>query len=208
MGMFDEIQCKVPLPAEKGVKSAAEWKNHTFQTKDLHSAMLHFEIRKSGLWVKEVKYKELDIEGWKKKKKKRGVWDFPTLEVESEKWVKENFTGYVNFYDMLHDIDDDHDVWVEFRAHFQEGRLVDKVELIEWRLENNSDRKASEKKWKDEVKARKKFQEKWYYKYFGQYWNMFIGTIFNWGSRFLGWVSDLFQSLRSFSWKVERWFKF
>lgn len=207
MGLFDEIQCKVPLPAKKGVKSAAKWKNHTFQTKGLHNAMLHFEIRRSGLWVKEVKYKEVDTDTLKKKKRS-GAWDFPILEVKSEKWVKENFTGYVNFYDILHDIDSDHDAWVEFRAHFQEGQLVDKVELLEWRLENNSDRKADEKKWKDEAGARRKLKERWVYKYFGQYWNNLIRFIFSWGGCFVSWISNLFQSFRTFLWKVESWLKF
>lgn len=47
MGMFDEIRCKMPLPAELDV----EHREHWFQTKSLGCEMDYYEIREDGsLW--------------------------------------------------------------------------------------------------------------------------------------------------------------
>jgi len=198
MGMFDEIQCKVPLPTKKGLKTAAEWKDHPFQTKDLGNFMGHFEIRKSGLWLKHVKYKESDPN---KKCCKKMSWCCD-LEIESEEWVKENFTGYVQFYDFVHDVNEAHDLWVEFGGHFDKGKLQGKIELLKWEEESNVERKANEKKWRQETKARKEYEKKWRYKYCFKYWNRLVGWIFRGGRRLHEWKGKLV------SWKAERWLKF
>ena len=54
MGMFDEILCKVPLPAKRGLKKAKEWKEHVFQTKSLDNVLIRHEIRRTGLWHQEI----------------------------------------------------------------------------------------------------------------------------------------------------------
>ena len=192
MGLFDEIKCKVPLPAKRGVKTAAEWKNHTFQTKDLDVVMLNFEIRKTGLWREEVTY------GPSEKKSK---WD-AGLKVLKRKWVKhDSFTGYVNFYDFIQDVGDSNDLWVEFRAHFKKGKFQGKVELFEWRLENNNERKEEAKKRENEWKIRDEFCGKWYFKYGLRYWNNLVRFVF-------GQIISVNQWLGSKLWKAERWLSF
>jgi hypothetical protein len=202
MGMFDEIQCKVPLPAKKGLKTAAEWKNYTFQTKDLDNFIGHYEIRKSGLWVKEIKYKPTTKETPRGKEKKGNKWDkgwcFAPLEIESERWVKENFTGYICFYDFVHDADDAHDLWIEFGGHFDKGKLQGKIELNKWKEESNVERKANTKKWKEEAKARKEYKEKWRYKYCFKHWNRFVRWDCRLNRRFHHWWLRVID-------KLERW---
>ena len=195
MGMFDELQCKVPLPAKKGFKTAKEWKNYTFQTKDLDNSLSRYEIRKSGLWYHQVKYKDTLVEH-----KFNDLWSIPGLEVESEKWVKEPFTGYIHFYDFISDYDDTHDAWIEFRAHFREGSLQDKVELVKWELEDNAERKASDAKWKKELAESNAYKEKWRYKYLFKYWNRLIDWKFRLLRRIINYIS-------SNSWNLERWLK-
>lgn len=197
--MFDEIQCKVPLPAKRGVKTAAEWKGYTFQTKDLDNFLGHYEIRKSGLWVKEVEYKKPTPN---KKRQKEKNWLSDPLEIESEKWVKESFTGYVQFYTFIHDIDNEHDLWVEFGAHFDKGKLQDKVELLKWEKETNAERKANTREWEEKASLRKEYENKWRYKYCFKHWNRLVGWVFRGARRIYEWKGKLV------SWRVESWFKF
>lgn len=202
--MFDEIQCKVPLPAKRGIKSATQWKNHTFQTKDLENFLGHYEIRKSGLWVKEATYKDIDL---KKEKKCKG-WCFPCMEVESEKWVKENYSGYIRFYDFINDVDEENDAWVEFGGLFDKGKLQGKIELLEWKKESNFERKENDKKLKLKVKERKDYEKKWRYKYFGHYWNHAIRFIFRVLNRFLNWKREVTDWILKKLWKLESRLKF
>jgi len=200
--MFDEIQCKVPLPTKKGLKTAAEWKGYTFQTKDLDNFLGHYEIRKSGLWVKEIKYKPTTKETPRKKKGAGKRWCFAPLDIESEKWVKDNFTGYVRFYDFVYDVDETHDLSIEFGGHFDKGKLQDKIELLKWEEESSAGRKANIKKWAKETKARKEYEKKWRYKNFGKYWNMLVGWTFRGIRRVREWEGKLV------SWKIENKLKF
>jgi hypothetical protein len=198
MGMFDEIQCKIPLPAKRGFKPAKFWKEHTFQTKDLDNFLAHYEIRKSGLWVKEIEYKEPDPS---KKKKKLRDWFPDPLEIESEKWVRDNFTGYLSFYDFMSDVDDTNDLWIEFRVHLKDGKPQGKVELMEWRLEDNLEKKENLKEWGRETKARKEYEKKLRYKYCFKYWNKLIRFLFYWDNKCHNWWN-------SKRWKMERWLTF
>ena len=204
MGMFDEIQCKVPLPAKKGLKTAAEWKNYTFQTKDLDNFLGHYEIRKSGLWVNKIEYSGAEITSQETFVGSASRHPFlAPLEIESEKWVKADFTGYITFYDSINnDADDQHDLWVEFGGHFDKGKLQGKIELLKWEESNNAERKANTKKWKEEAKTRKEYEEEWRYKYFFKYSNRLGRWIFGILRKAHGWIGKLV------SWKVESWFRF
>ncbi len=54
MGLFDNIVCKtaLPIPKDRGELSGVNWMNQVFQTKDLDSCMLDYEIREDGtLWL-------------------------------------------------------------------------------------------------------------------------------------------------------------
>ena len=53
MGMFDTITCKtaLPIPKDRGELADVNWMVEEFQTKDLDSCLLDYEIREDGtLW--------------------------------------------------------------------------------------------------------------------------------------------------------------
>lgn len=194
MGMFDEIQCKVPLPTKRGVKTAAEWKLNNFQTKDLDECMSRFEIRKSGLWLEKVSYEPVETN------KEECLWSVG-LKPKSREWVKYDFTGYVNFYDFIYNVDEENDLSIEFRAHFVNGKLQGKIKLVEWKFENNFERKSSTEKHEKEFQERQEFCNKWYFKYGLKYWNNLLRFVFKYSIKFNQWVGSKL-------WKIERWLTF
>ena len=124
------------------------------------------------------------------------------MEEKSSEWVKDNFTGYITFYDCLNDVDSTHDAWVDYRVHVKNGEVQGDVGLESYRLDDNTEHKANQVKWKEEAKARKEYEQKWRYKYCFKYWN-----------RLVGWTFRKFRSIHEWkwkmiSWKVERWWKF
>jgi hypothetical protein len=76
------------------------------------------------------------------------------------------------------------------------------VELAEYRLDDNTESKANQVKWKQELKDRKEYEQKWRYKYCFKYWNRLVGWTFRVIRRIREWEGKLV------SWQVERWFKF
>jgi len=201
MGMFDNVICKVPLPVKVRCKPALWWKTAEFQTKDLDNALFDYEIRKSGLWRRHVEYDVVETEEYKKDKKAGGFLDLGWyMEEKNSKWKKENYTGTVNFYNIIFDVDGSNDLDVEFQALFKDGNLDGKIKLVEWELTDNAERKESSKKRKEKMKARQEYEKKWRYKYFGKYWNNFVFFVFTRLRKVGGWLSD--------SWKLESKFKF
>ena len=174
MSLFDQISCKVPLPVKKGIfgaKTAAEWKNHSFQTKDLDCAMFNYEIRRSGLWKQEHR---------------RG-------------WVKDHFTGEVRFYDFI--LNDGHksDLWIEFGAGFKDGKLDGKVRQIEWRYEDNTKRKEREQKWGEERRRRLEFEGTKRYRFLYKYSNKASRLLFRGVFKALDWANYAARKLESWS---------
>jgi len=182
MGMFDYISCEMPLP-RGGANTVPTFRHdHSFQTKDLANALIEYKISKDKiLYEKKVEYEERELTEEEKKDRDSGGFWSPmwTMEERSHEWVKDNFTGYVTFCDLIHDVDSKHDAWVDYRVHVKNGEAQGDVELTEYRLEDNTESKVNHATWEEEAKARKEYKEKWRYKYCFKYWNKLV----RWGCR-------------------------
>ena len=132
--MFDYISCEMPLP-RGGANTIPTFRyDHRFQTKSLANALIGYKIGKDKiLYEKRVEY-----EVWHPER---------SMEEKSHGWVRDNFTGYINFYDALNDVDSTHNAWVDYRVHVKNGEVQGDVELEAYRLEDNTEHKANTKKW-------------------------------------------------------------
>lgn len=202
MGMFDYIECEMDLP-RAGDRIPHFRYEHQFQTKDLVNALIEYKIDKEGvLHLKKIEYEKRELTDEEQKEKDGGGFWHPmwSLEPISEEWVKEDFTGYINFYDFIHNLDAEHDAWVEYEVHIKDGKVEGGVQLKEFKEESNKERIASSKRIKAEMKARKEYQQKLRYRFFGKQWNWVIRLIFR-GTRKVGsWLNN--------SWKIEDKLKF
>ena len=205
MGMFDYISCEMPLP-RGGANTVPTFRyDHQFQTKDLVNCLIEYKIGKDKiLYEKKIEYEERELTEEEKKDRDSGGFWSPmwSMEEKSHEWVKDNFTGYITFYDILHDVDSTHDAWVDYSVHVKNGEVQGDVELAEYRLDDNTESKANKKRWQAEAKDRKEYEEKWRYKYCFKYWNRLVGWIFRGVRRIREWEGKLY------SWKVESWLKF
>ena len=210
MGMFDYVICELPLPSlpereENGRKilSYPFKKDHSFQTKDLINALTEYKINEKGLLLRRVaEYEERELSEEEKKDRESGGFWSPLWAYEeiSHKWVQEEHTGYVNFYDFIHNVSEDTDAWVEYRVHIKDGKVKGKVELFRCDYEDNSKRLRNSKELEEKMRAIEEYKKKWRYKYFGKYWNIFVFFVFTRLRKVGGWLSD--------SWKLESKFKF
>jgi len=204
MGMFDYVECEMELPKLGDHPHSWEWKNeHQFQTKDLANALIEYRIDKEGvLYYKKIEYEKRDLTNEEQKDKDSGGFWHPmwNLDPVSEEWVKEDFTGYINFYDFIHDFEEDEDAWVEYKVHIKDSVVQGQVELVEFKKQCSKERKKSSEKIKSAMKARREYQKKWRYRFFGQYWNSLINRVF----RGVRWVGNKLDN----SWKLEEKLKF
>jgi len=204
MGMFDYVECEMELPKLGDHPHSWEWKNeHQFQTKDLANALIEYRIDKEGvLYHKKIEYEKRYLTDEEQKDKDSGGFWHPmwNLEPVSEEWVKEDFTGYINFYDFIHDFEEDEDAWVEYKVHIKDSVVQGQVELVEFKKQCSKERKKSSEKIKSAMKARREYQKKWRYRFFGQYWNSLINRVF----RGVRWVGNKLDN----SWKLEEKLKF
>ena len=210
MGMFDYITCEMSLP-ESEDKIPCHEHDHQFQTKDLWNALIEYKIGEDKtLYKRKAEYEEKELtEEDKKDRDSIGFWS-PSwcLEEKSYEWIKDDHTGYVNFYDFIHDVDDEHDAWREYRVHLKDGVVQGEIELFEYRKETNKERKESKKLWIEKGKAQKEYEKKWRYKYFGYYWNRSVSFVFSGLHKFLNWKRKWNDWFLSNLWKFEAWLKF
>jgi len=212
MGMFDYISCEMDLPrlperkeGKQTITSFPFKTDHQFQTKGLANALIEYKIGKDKiLYEKKVEYEERELTEEEKKDRDSGGFWSPmwVMEEKSHEWVKDDFTGYIRFYDLLDDVDSTHDAWVDYSVHVKNGEVQGDVQLTEYRLEDNTESKANTKKWKEKAKARKEYEKKWRYKYCFKYCNRLVVWTFRKLRRIHEWTGKLV------SWKVERWLKF
>jgi hypothetical protein len=139
MGMFDNLVCKIPLPLpEDAVNLSKDWKEETFQTKDLDNSLSLYHITEDGSLVEEVvereyiPYSEEELAELKKdKNKNKRLFLFTHKDVI----IKNKYTkpvahhGVINFYHVL-PFSEEQDYWLGFNAYFIYGKL-DKIELTE-----------------------------------------------------------------------------
>lgn len=152
--MFDSITVKQNLPLPKEIKKLQDWKNYSFQTKDLDNCLLDFTISKQGeLFERVVEREYVPYTEQEKKNKKISPWDLYKEVIEKNSYDKKiDHHGVLKFY-TYDELDENTDYWVEFQAYFVYGKL-DKIELVEFKLDK--DRKINNKKWEEEYKKRVK----------------------------------------------------
>jgi hypothetical protein len=120
MGMFDNINCEMPLP--EGAGGVLEW-----QTKDLDCSMTHYAIRNDGRLVDaqirmEPKPGAPAAPEFMSKEYcdyRREWWD-----LKEGPDVPVNFTGAVTFYGS-----DKSDQWWEFCAFIEDGTCFKIVQI-------------------------------------------------------------------------------
>ena len=192
MGMFDTLKVNYPLPLNKKeltVFSNIDWSDRAFQTKDLECTLSTFTLNKNGTlcytkvegeWVRTMTEKEEK----KARKKNRFVWSNKFVET-SRKKVKHNYTGSIDFYEMLQD-KDGNEWWVEFTATFEKGKLKGKIKKKEVRFsESKEDLEKREIEWQNKLAAEeaklqnraRKFLNKITFGYWRNSW-FFIGKLF------------------------------
>jgi hypothetical protein len=171
----------------------------------LANALIGYKIGKDKvLYERKVEYEERQLTEEEKKDRDSGGFWSPmwVMEEKSHEWVKNNLTAYITFYDLLRDVDSEHDAWVDYRVHVKNGEVQGDVELKEYRLEDNTQNEVNTKKWEEKAKAQKEYKEKRRYKYCFKYWNNLVGWTFRGGRRIHEWTGKLV------SWKVESKLKF
>jgi hypothetical protein len=188
MGMFDYINCELPLPLNKKEQktfSNINWKDIGFQTKDTDCTMSTYAIRKNGklygLFIEGENIRVIS-EKEEKKIKKQGKFCWPyEFKEKSRKYKHEKFTGDLYFYDHVIDIDGN-EWWVEFIAKFVNGIIQGKLKKIEVRLFQTAEEiKKNEEEWQEKItKERAKLSSKikrFLNKYTFGYWRTFWFTL-------------------------------
>ena len=202
MGLFDYIQTDLTLPTlpestENGrtVKSYPFKKGHQFQTKDLHNYMGEFKIGDDNqLYELKNKYEERELTEQEQKDRESTsfwspMWD---LEVVNSEWVKvEDITGYVQFYDIVHDYDDENDAWITYEIHVVDGRVQDGIKLAEFDLHSSAPRIESNERLRKTMKERAAFEKKWRYRFFGKQWNSVMRFCFSKFYKITTWIGSL-----------------
>ena len=200
MGMFDYISCEMSLP-RGGASTVPTFRyDHLFQTKNLANCLVEYKIGKDKtLYKKKVEYEERELTEEEKKDRDSGAFWHPgwVMEEKSHEWVKDNFTGYIRFYELLNNVDSTHDAWVDYRVHVKNGEVKGDVELETYRLEDNTKSKAYQIEREGEAKARKEYEKKWRYKYCFKYWNRLVSWTFRklrrlheWKGKFVSWKAE------------------
>ena len=160
MGMFDEILVKQDLPLPEEIKDKFDWKNHSFQTKDLDNYLGHYIINEYRDLVEVIVERDyIPYTEEEKKSLKLNPWNlWKEVKEGPTSYKNTNYHGAITFY-AYENFDEETDFWVDFKAYFVYGKL-DKIELVEYN------------KQKSQKYSHKEFQEK-YEKQQKEPWNLF-----------------------------------
>jgi len=153
MGMFDYISVADTLPTNSEIDAAGlNLYKEPFQTKDLDNILATYFIQGGRLFVEKYRSSTwvADADAFA-----GGYLD--REEPYQEELV--DFHGKINFYHFIDKDDKDH--WIEYNAFFTHGKL-DKIELVKYSAEPNTERKESLKNLFVESEKRNKI---WYNKY-------------------------------------------
>ena len=167
MGMFDNIKCdyELPLPKDLGECVDVEWGEVDFQTKSFGEGwggvLDNYSIEDDGqLYLNKVT---------------RAFGEDGLLEETPDGVEKQNYTGELVFYTLI--VKNDSDYWVEFKAIYFKGELKE-IELVEWKKEDNTKRKAEEAKFDNLIVKWKNKEKKWWFKFYKIYL-FFVQSIFS-----------------------------
>lgn len=129
--MFDEIYVKQDLPLPDEIKSLKDWRNYTFQTKDLDNCLSEYIINEYNQLVEVITEREY-IPYTEEERKKARPWEIWKEVKEGAKTYKNtNYHGLITFY-VYDNIDEDTSFWADFKATFTHGEL-EKIELVEFK---------------------------------------------------------------------------
>lgn len=160
MGMFDNISVAHVLPYNEEMKELGlDINKYTFQTKDLECGMDSYVIQNSKLYIR--KYKE---EKWiaGDPKAKSVMCRIGHMERENPYYEEVYHHGEIYFYEFVNDVKDKWDCWIEYKATFTKGDLMD-IELFKFEKTDNGERKLREKQWQEKLNQERYL---WYNKYF------------------------------------------
>jgi hypothetical protein len=131
MGMYDEIYVKLDLPFPDEIKSLKDWKNYTFQTKDLDNCLSEYIINEYNQLVEVITEREYIPYTEEERKKTRPWRIWKEVKEGAKTYRNTNYHGFVTFY-VYDNIDEDTSFWVDFKATFTHGEL-EKIELVEFK---------------------------------------------------------------------------
>lgn len=192
MGMFDDIECKYPLPMPDDPKGYTGSKN--FQTKDLDNSLSLYEIREDGtIWRKFVTKSEY-VEGDKKSKSIMGRIGY-LKELEHEYRQQFDMTNIL-MYDYIQ-TKGDYDYSIDYEVNFENG-VIKNVKIVNFEAADNKSRKERDAKWKEELKIRNKFTSTLRYRFVYQHWNKMIRFVFRY-------LHSIVNFIHSNLYKIERY---
>jgi hypothetical protein len=166
MGMFDNIECKYPLPdidlSDTDLTKELLQDGCNYQTKDLERTLTTYTLEEDGR-ISYVRYKNCK---WIKDNSFLGGYmDYSDPETL---YVSDQFLTSINFYEFFQFDDKSHDYWVEWQAVIKDSKVVE-IKLFSMEKQDNAKRKQNSAKFELEMKKRREFISKWYYKYFLKY---------------------------------------
>jgi len=163
MGLYDCISSDypLPLPVDLGELTPELIQKSTFQTKDLENMMGYYKIDSSGQLLIEC----LESEWREGNKDSKSILDrLGYLETIKSWWEPANLTTTVVFYEFFQDDKNQSDYWIDYQAEFVSGK-VNFIKVLKFEVINNAQRKENDAKWKAELKASYKLQQKWFIRY-------------------------------------------
>ena len=139
MGMFDDII--VPKSYLRGLLTKNQEKlikDNNYQTKSLENFLGQYKVYRQKLFIKKDK-----------------------------EWVKDAYTGSVNFYTSFED-KDENVWWSEFNFFFVDG-VLDKKELVKFQMEETAEEaKKKGEAWKERHAEIDAFQRTFRYRFFSK----------------------------------------
>lgn len=149
MGLFDQIKIdeSIELPIPEGYRGP-DLHSLNYQTKSLENALDKFLIKDGQL------YQDHNQEFYL-------LEEVDNNNSESPDWRGRNDTVIVQFYESINDYSETEDAWMEFEAIFVYGNLAKPITLTEFRLSDNSKRKANTKEWQQRLKVEKELEKNW-----------------------------------------------
>ena len=170
MGMFDDIECKYPLPQPENPRGFAG--EIYFQTKDLECCLDKYEIREDGtFWLFNVEYEyPKDVDSMSLTEISAGIKTKRT-------WYEQiNISKTIQMYSFIHG-ENDHDYWIQYDVTFADGK-VNNVVISKFEATNNVERKKITEENLKKFKAWTEYTKTKRYKYIRKPYNTIIKSVF------------------------------
>jgi len=163
MGMFDEINCKYPLPMPENPQGYTG--SVDFQTKSLDNALDKFEIREDGtMWILNVTHEPTDDVMW-------------PFKIKDTQWVQHNITQTIEIHDYISSDEKGLDYSIEYKIIIIDGK-VQKVDLTQFEARDNSHRLEQQRVHTELMKQRWAFESTLVYRILFRPYNEIIRFIF------------------------------